>query len=665
MTVHSCSILLILAFSATTSARAAAATVATQSPDGNVKIDLRLKDGQPRWSVAYRGSPVIEDGLMGVQIAPDNLSGVYELAGTETASCNSTWKAVWGDLSEVPDRYNELTVKLAEAAGSRRVFFVVLRAYNEGVGLRYHLPAQPNLRQVAIKKRLTEHRFKANHVIYQCRNYEYGTARIDSMSRSEGAVTVDLGNGSFAALTDADRSNFPVVFWHGSKDRPCTIVGRLHSDAVGDLPFSTSWEVIILGQSAAKLYENRYLVENLNSPCAIAATSWIRPGKAICQVRNARLVTSELKKVADFASVHRIDYLEIDHSWCGAETKWTAQQIEFFEKHKPKFWDDKPEWRKNVGGNLLAPAVGWVPFRPKANSGGNFVDLNLQELVAYANRLKPKVGICVYVRGEVLKEFGGEHAIEDVFATYEKWGLAGVKIGFVPCSSQRNERTVAYLVRKAAEHKLIAVIHDAYLPSGLSRTYPNLVNVEGLAGEEAEHSIAPDMKSRHDVMLPFTRGLMGPFDYTPEIYKKSKTFCHQVAMLGVYLGRVSIRGGVRQWSPTGVGGPEIEFVDKLPGLFEEKRVFTRLGQYVTVARRRGDTWFIASMSDGSRRSYSLPLDFLRPGMNYRASIYCDAADGPQVMHAVQTVSARSLIEIDMQANGGHLMIIEPAGYQPP
>jgi alpha-glucosidase len=270
-----------------------------------------------------------------------------------------------------------------------------------------------------------------------------------------------------------------------------------------------------------------------------------------------------------------------------------------------------------------------VPFRPKANSGGNFVDLNLQELVAYANRLKPKVGICVYVRGEVLKEFGGEHAIEDVFATYEKWGLAGVKIGFVPCSSQRNERTVAYLVRKAAEHKLIAVIHDAYLPSGLSRTYPNLVNVEGLAGEEAEHSIVPDMKSRHDVMLPFTRGLMGPFDYTPEIYKKSKTFCHQVAMLGVYLGRVSIRGGVRQWSSSGIGGPEIEFVDKLPGLFEEKRVFTRLGQYVTVARRRGDTWYIASMSDGSRRSYSLPLDFLRPGMNYRASIYCDAADGPQ------------------------------------
>jgi len=374
------------------------------------------------------------------------------------------------------------------------------------------------------------------------------------------------------------------------------------------------------------------------------------------------MVTSELKKLADFASAHGIDYLEIDHSWCGAETKWTSQEIEFFEKHKSKFWDDKPEWRRNVGGNLFAPAAGWVPFRPKADSGGNFVDLDIQELVAHANRLDPQVGICVYVRGEVLKEFGGEHAIEDVFATYQTWGLAGVKPGFVPSSSQQNEQTIAYLVKKAAEHKLIACIHDAYLPSGLSRTYPNLVNVEGLAGEEAEHSIAPEMKSRHDVMLPFTRGLMGPFDYTPEIYKKDsiKTHCHQVAMLGVYHGRVSIRGGMQQWSPGGTGGPEIEFVDKLPGLFDEKRVFTQLGENVTVARRRGVNWYIASMSGPHAAAYPYPLNFLAPGQTYRASIYSDTPGGRKATHTQQQVTAQTIIPILMEPNGSHLMVIEPA-----
>lgn len=633
---------------------------AVSSPDGSVKVVVRLEEGQPRWRVSLGQHDVVVDGRLGVETAAGEFRGPYELVGAERTQVDTSWRAVWGELSEVPDRYHQLTLKLRET-GSGRLLHLILRVYNEGVGLRYHFPAQLGRSRLVLKKRLTEYRFTANHPIYQCRNYEYGTVKIDTMSRSEGAVTVDLENGSFAALTDADRADFPVVFWHNLKGESGTIVGRLHSDAVGEPPFSTSWEVLLLGTSAAKLRENRYLVENLNPPCAIADPSWIRPGKAICQVRNARLVTSELKKVCDFASAHRIDYLEIDHSWCGAETKWTPQEIEFFDKNKSKFWDDKPEWRQNVGGNLLAPAVGWVPFRPKADSGGNFVDLNIQELAAYANNLRPKVGVCVYMRGAVLKEFGGEHAIEDVFAAYEKWGLAGVKPGFVPSSSQQNERTIASMVKKAAEHKLIACIHDAYLPSGLSRTYPNLVNVEGLAGEEAEHSIPLEMKSRHDVMLPFTRGLMGPFDYTPEFYKSNgiKTHCHQAAMLCVYHGRASMRGGVRQWSPGGAGGREIEFVAKLPGLFDEKRVYTKLGEYVTVARRRGAIWYVASMGDGQARALELKLDFLRPGVTYRATLFTDTPGNPQAIYSERAVDAGTTISIQMEPQGGHLMLLEP------
>jgi len=220
------------------------------------------------------------------------------------------------------------------------------------------------------------------------------------------------------------------------------------------------------------------------------------------------------------------------------------------------------------------------------------------------------------------------------------------------------------MVKKAAEHKLIAVIHDAYYPSGLSRTYPNLMNVEGVAGEEAEPYIKPEIKSLHDVMLPFTRGLMGPLDYTPEIYKKSKTHCHQVAMLGVYHGRVSIRGGMNQWSPGGVGGKEIEFVEKLPGLFDEMKVVTDLGKYVTVARRRGDNWYVASLSDSQVRSYNLPLDFLRRGAGYQASIYRDVPGQLATAHSRQAVSAASVIPINMEPNGGHLMIIELTSGEP-
>ena len=627
-----------------------------RSPDGRLTVTVVLDEGRPYWDVMCAGGRVLENGLLGVE----GFSGPLALVGTERAMRDTTWRPVWGNLSEVRDHYNELTVKLAETTGSRRTFHVVLRAYNQGVGCRYVFPKQPALERVTIKKRLTEYRFGGNRTIYQNRNYEYGTVGIAQMSKSEGNVTVEVGGGRFVSLTDADRTDFSQVSWERKKDSPGTIVGTLHSPAEGATPFQTSWEVMIIGETAGKLYENRHLVENLSPPCAIGDTAWIRPGEAICQVRNTRMVTSELKKLLEFASAHAIEHVEIDHSWCGAETKWTPAETAFFEQHKSKFWDDKPEWRRNVGGNLMAAAKGWVPFRPRADSGGNFVDLDVPALTAYGRGLNPPVGVCLYVRGAVLKEFGGEHAIEDVFATYERWGVAGVKPGFVPPASQKNERTIAYLLQKAAQHKLIAVIHDAYYPCGLSRTYPNLMNVEGVAGEEAEPSMKPELKSWHDVMLPFTRCLMGPVDYTPELYKKDsiKTHAHQVAMLGVYHGRPSIRGGLRQWSPGGEGGGEIEFLEKLPGLFDEMKVVTDLGQYVTVARRRGDKWFVASLSDGHARSCQLSLDFLRPGVTYQASLYSDVPGTLATFHASRTVSSASVIPIEMQPHGGHLMIIE-------
>lgn len=629
-----------------------------RSPDGRIAVTLDVADGQPGWSVACGDMPLLERGALGLETGPENLRGPFAMTDVQRASSNSTWRAVWGNRSEVPDRFNQLAATFAETAGAKRTFVVLVRAYDEGVALRYVVPRQTALDRVAVKKRLTEYRFGGDRTIYQNRNYEYGTKTIATMAKSEGAVTVAAAAGRFVALTDADRSDFSQVSWERKKDATGTIIGTLHSPAEGATPFATSWEVMLVGDSMARLYENRHLVENVNPPCAIADTSWIRPGQAICQVRNTRMVTDELKKLCDFASAHGIEYLEIDHSWCGAETKWTPEEIAFFGKNHSKFWDDKPEWRNNVGGNLLAAAKGWVPFRPKADSGGNYVDLDVPALCAYGRSLNPPVGICLYVRGVTLKEFGGEHAIEDVFAQYEKWGVAGVKPGFVPPASQVNERTITYMVKKAAEHRLIACIHDAYYPSGLSRTYPNLVNVEGVAGEEAGHSIPPEMKSRHDIMLPFTRCLMGPVDYTPEMFNKGKTHAHQVAMLGVYHGRVSIRGGMKQWSPGGEGGAEIEFVEKLPGLFDEMKVFGEPGRWICVARRSGASWYIASMSGPKAVTASLPLGFLAGGEEYAASIHADTPGRRTTTHTTRIVRASDALTLAMEPDGGHLAILE-------
>ena len=415
----------------------------------------------------------------------------------------------------------------------------------------------------------------------------------------------------------------------------------------------------MLGRNAADLHHNRMLVPTLNPPCAIADPSWIRPGKAITQVYNARMTTAELKPLLAFASQHGFEYVEIDHSWSGAETKWTAAEIANFEQKMGPFWKAHPEWRQHVGGSPLVPAKGYVPFRPTSYDGGNLVDLDLPALVAYGNSLTPKVGICLYVRCSVLKEFGGDHAIDDVFRTYAQWGIAGVKPGFVPSATQEHERAIAYMVRNAAEHRLIAVIHDGLVPHGLCRTYPNLLNIEGVAGEEGEPSIPAAMKSLHDIMIPFTRGLMGPLDYTPQFYKKSKTQCHQVAMIGIYDGRHSLRAGMKAWSPGGEGGSEIGFISRYPALCDDERTFADLGRYIAVARRKGDTWFVAAMSGTEAVTTTLPLDFLTPGKRYRATFHRDTPGSLKATAGTAEVAAGSTWSLAMEANGGQVLILDP------
>lgn len=629
-----------------------------QSPDGKVAVRVELRGGQPCWSVEYGGRVLIRDGLLGVQMGSSPDFGACVSLGSISGKWDCTWRPVWGFVSEVRDRCNELTWKLQETAASRRRLDVVIRAYDEGVAVRYAFPQQPDLAEVTVKRLLTEFAFGDDLVLYSARDYQYGNATIATLKKSEGAVTLDMGGGLFVSLTDADRADFSVTSWCNKKERPGTLVGVLHSPASGVLPFQTAWQAMVIGRSPGELVERRFLVENLNPPCAIPDTSWIRPGKALCQVYNCRMVTDEVKRLMDFASAHAFDYVEIDHSWSGAETKWTPEEIANFEKNMGPFWKGHPEWRDNVKGDLMKPAQGYVPFRPHSYGGGNFVDLDIPALTAYGKSLKRPVGLCLYVRGALLKEFGGEHAIEDVFACYERWGVAGVKPGFVPPSSQQNERAIAYLVKKAAEHKLIVCIHDAFLPYGLCRTYPNLVNVEGVAGEEAEPSIPPALKSLHDVMLPFTRGIMGSFDYTPQIYKASKTHCHQVAMLGAYLGRASVRAGLKQWSPGGEGGAEIEFAERMPGLTDEVKVAADLGKSVTVARRKGNDWFVASLAGPQAARYAYPLSFLKPGRSYRATLYSDEPGGRKAVRAQQPVNAQTVIPLAMEPNGGHLMILE-------
>lgn len=638
------------------------AAEALRSPDGRVVVEVTMQEDAPHWTVSYQGDRFIRGGMLGVATEPDRYSGKYDVLEAVRESNDTQWKAVAGELSVVRDHYNQLTLKLREKSAPHKLLHVVLRAYNEGVGLRYVFPAQPGLKEVTVQNRLTQYDFAQDYVVYQNRKWEYGV-NISTMHQTDGVVTLDIGNGAFAGMTDADRSNFSMIAYGRRAEDPANrLLGRVYSSSSGALPFHTSWEVIILGDTLGNLYENRFIVDNLNPPCAIEDTSWISWGVAISQVRNVERVTAQMKKLLDFASRHKIPFMEIDHSWNGTETKWTPEEIENFEKNKGAFWDDKPSWRDNVLGNPMVEAKGWVPFRPNSYTGGNFVDLDLTELAAYGKTLNPPVGVLVYVRGAQFKEFGGDYPIDEVFSAYAKMGLAGAKPGFVPARTQENEKTIAYLVANAAKHKLLLCIHDDFYPYGLERTYPNLVNIEGVAGQESEHNIPPELQSIHDVMLPFTRLLMGPADYTPEIGIRNhmKTHCHQVAMLATYHGRPTLRRGMQEWSPGGSwDNGTVEFVEDFPSLFDEKKVVAEANKHVTVARRSGNRWYVGGMSANDPITLEYPLNFLKPGQKYQATILSDIPGSIEAKRTVQEVTSKSIIPLSMNAHGGHLMIIDP------
>ena len=645
---------LLLAIASTTHA---AEPQQLSSPNGKIKISVDFPATGPVWSISYDGKPVTEKGALAVEFDKAG-APTYTLVKADRREHRGSWKPLWGHVREIPENYNELVLQM-DSQGKGPGINIEIRAYDEGVACRYVIPGQSGFEEVGITKRLTRYPFLADHPVHHHRDYSYFRDTISTMKTTEfNCVTIDLGNGLFASLADADRADSPQMNWSKPKDAGTTLTpGRWIARA--KTPYATSWEAMVIGEGPEGLFKNRTLISNLNPPNAIEDSSWIKRGKAITQVYNTRIVTDELKKLLDFASANGIEYVEIDHSWNASETKWTPEEIAAFEADPGKFWADKPSWRDNISGNPMVVAKGWVPFRPKKDTMGTFVDLDIKALTAYGKSLNPPVGVTLYVRGAELKEFGGEHPVEDVFRTYAEWGIAGVKPGFVPPHSQQNERAITGMVRTAAKYKLHAVIHDAYAPSGLSRTYPNLVNIEGIAGEEAEPSIKPEMKSLHDVMIPFTRGIVGPLDYTPQFYKKSKTQAHQVSMIGVYDGRPSIRAGMRAWSPGGEGGEEFEFVKRYPDLTDEELCFTDLGKYVTIARRDGKTWYVATMGGPGALKVDRPLSFLQPGVKYRATIFKDTPGSLKATTERLEVTKDTTIPMALEPNGGHAMILEP------
>ncbi|MGB2806159.1 MAG: glycoside hydrolase family 97 N-terminal domain-containing protein [Sedimentisphaerales bacterium] len=610
-----------------------------KSPDEKVvvKFDLKTigeKPNCPVYSVSYRNLPVVVDSSLGFALkGAASLEAGFEIAGVTKSSRDTVWHPVYGERKVIRDHYNQLIVDLKESAGSNRQLRLTFRVYNEGMAFCYTLPRQSALKDFVISAEKTQFRFLADHTAWAVYSAQgrYSKVPLSKVKNNcERPTTIQIDDNIFVAVGEAGLVDYARMRLSPAKDRPNTLVSSLASEVEATTPYTTPWRAIILGDTPGNLLERNYLILNLNEPCAIKDTSWIKPGKVI---REVTLTTNGGKACVDFAVEHNLQYVEFDAGWYGPEGS----------------------------GQSDARTISLDPGRSKG-------PLDLHHVIDYAK--KRGIGIILYVNRRAL-----ERQLDEILPLYEKWGVKGVKYGFVQVGSRKWTRWLHEAVRKAAKYHLMVDIHDEYRPTGYSRTYPNLMTQEGIAGDETSPA------NSLTLTILFTRMLAGPADNTicyydqrvdrnaSHAYQLAKAVCFYSPWQFLYwYDRPQAspqKTGGAGGAETGIGSePELEFFDHCPTVWDDTKVIHgSIGEYAVMARRSGDNWFIGCMNSGQPRTFNVPLEFLDTGSKYIAHVYSDDPAVPTRTHVrIErfVVDRDTVLKMDVSAKGGQALRIVPA-----
>ena len=605
-------------FMAALASVAPASDTRVASPDGNVLVEFNLQNdtGAPAYRIQYRGQSVVDESRLGFE--PDFYSG-FQVVGSTIDQHHGQWTNAFGELRTVPDNYAQMTVDLKHASG--KTLQIIFRAYNEGAALRYAFGPQ-EAKEFQFTGERTEFRFPTDTWGYEehATEGDYHRVKIaDIQPWCERPLTIEYASGIFAALMEADNQRYPRMLLSPLPGAPGALLsslggstgnterGQRHDStihiAAGE---ATPWRAFIVGDKPGDLLERNYLLLNLNPPCAFQDTSWIKPGKAM---RDGALTTASAKAIVDLAPRLGVDYVGFDTHWYGPDDTGDATEV-----RKP--------------------------------------DLDIKEVARYAKSHGVKT--CVYIDARQAKK-----QAQTLFGLFKgDWGVDALKIGFVAVGPQEETSWVTDIIALAAKHKIVLDIHDGYRATGNNRTYPNLLTVEGIQGNE--HHPSPE----HNCTLPFTRYVAGIGDYTVcYLDKRNKTtHAHQLAM-----GVISF--SPMQWlywydRPAQYADvpPELEFWRQMPTVWDETKVIhDKIGQYVTLVRRRDDSWFVGTINNSDARELDLPLMFLSKEGKYLAHIYCDDDAVPTPTHVrldSATVDSTATLHLSLKPGGGQAIWLE-------
>ena len=628
-------------------------SAAVVSPDGLLRLVFTTDSGgQLDYQVTYRGKPVTGRSRLGLDFENQTTLGAnVRIVSAKRGSVDQTYRVVHGKSNPVRDRHNSIRVDLVEQSGLKRSLALEARAYNDGVAFRYVVPRQPALDLFRLREEKTEFRLTGDHVAYPLilRNYrtnyeaEHQSMRLSGLPK---AAVIGLpflweipGLG-WIALTEAHLEDYAGLYvTPGSA--PSVLEARLSPrddvpevKVIARTPHQSPWRVFLVAPAPGRLIESNLIV-NLNPPTALTDTSWIRPGKAAWPWWSGRAVTG-----VDFTG--------------GVNTATKKYYIDFAAK---------------AGLHYLIVDTGWYGSSrdPKSDVTKGNPELDVHEVIRYAATKGVKVWLW-------LNWNHADRQMDVAFPLYQEWGVVGVKIDHMNRDDQWMVDFYHRLAKKAAEHRLMVDFHGAYKPTGMRRTWPNVITKEGVMGLE---DVKWDARANpaNDLRLPFTRMLAGPMDYTPGgfdnvtkaefVSRRTRpmalgTRAHQLALYVVYespLQMVCDHPGAYE------GVPEFKFIREVPTNWDETRVVNaKVEEYITIARRSGKEWYVGTTTNWTARNLEIPLSFLGSG-KYVAEVYADAPDADahpkNVVLESKNVDRATRLNVWLAPGGGHAMRITP------
>ncbi|MCU0635579.1 MAG: glycoside hydrolase family 97 protein [Gemmatimonadaceae bacterium] len=697
---------IVLAVGLSIAATAAAQTIT--SPGGTLSLTVSLTPaGEPRYTLTHRGTAVIHASALGLVLKDrPSLDRGFSVERVDSSSVDTTWAPVWGESRRIRDRHKELAITLRQPAPQAQRLVVRFRLFDDGLGFRYEFPAQRGLQHFIVTDERTEFALTGDHKAfwipgdYDTNEYAYNTTLLSQVNGAIGGVaneiharspigesyvqtplTMKTAGGLYVSIHEAALLDYPAMHLHVDRST-FRLTSHLVPDAVGNkaylrTPATTPWRTILVSDKATDLLASRVIL-NLNAPSVIADPSWIRPtkyvgvwwemhvGKSTWDYAGTQdatplapgaerratgrhgATTARVKVYIDFAARHGFDGVLVE-GWNEGWEDWFGQ------------------WKENVF-DFVTP----------------YPDFDVAELSRYAKAKGVKIIMHHETSGAVTNY---ERWMDRAYDFMQRYGYDAVKTGYVGRIIPRGEHhdgqwMVNHFTRVAArtaERKIMLDAHESVRLTGLHRTYPNWLAAEAARGNEF-NAWSVGNPPEHETILPFTRLLGGPMDYTPGIFqitldhweagKTEQVHTTLAKQLALY---------VTMYSPLQMAAdlPEVyerhldafQFIKDVAVDWDESRyVEAEPGDYLTIARKAkgSDAWFIGAITDEAPRTARVPLDFLEPGRRYVATIY---ADGPDAHWRVKPMAYRitsslvtsgTALRLSLAAGGGAAVSLRPA-----